>query len=117
MSAGSTRGEINEFSGKVIGCAYGVGKGLGCLFLEKVYENALAHEIRKAGLGVAQQRAIKIRHDRMVGGDYVADKAPPAPGKCRVGFARIFTRRVRRPVAGPGCRRGGCGRLPGTGRR
>jgi GxxExxY protein len=31
------------------------------------------HELRKAGLLVAQQRSIKIRYDGIVVGDYVAD--------------------------------------------
>ena len=73
MNAGPTRGELNELSGKVIGCAFAVGNGLGCGFLEKVYENALVHEVRKAGLSVAQQRPIEVRYDGVVVGDYVAD--------------------------------------------
>jgi hypothetical protein len=32
--------------------------GLGAGFAEKVYENALAHELRKAGLGVLQQQGL-----------------------------------------------------------
>jgi GxxExxY protein len=39
----------------------------------KVYENALAHELRKARLAVEQQKIIKIRYDGIVVGDYVAD--------------------------------------------
>jgi GxxExxY protein len=46
---------------------------LGPGFLEKVYENALAHELRKAGLGVAQQYEITVRYDDIVVGEYVAD--------------------------------------------
>ncbi len=38
----------------IIGCAFSVQNTLGCGFLEKVYENALAHELRKAGYGVEQ---------------------------------------------------------------
>ena len=34
---------------KIIGCAYAVANTLGSGFLEKVYENALAHEMSKAG--------------------------------------------------------------------
>jgi hypothetical protein len=41
---------INEITEKIIGCSYTVGNALGCGFLEKVYENTLAHELRKAGL-------------------------------------------------------------------
>src|SRR5512137_36340 len=42
--------------------------------LEKVYENALAHRLRKAGLQVQQQYAIKVYdEDGTVIGDYFAD--------------------------------------------
>jgi GxxExxY protein len=46
---------------------------LGCGFLEKVYENALAHELRKAGLSVAQQHGITVRCDDIIVGEYTAD--------------------------------------------
>ena len=42
----------NRITGQVIGCAFTVANPLGIGFLEKVYENALAHELRKAGLQV-----------------------------------------------------------------
>jgi len=64
---------LNLISEKIIGCAYKVGNTLGAGFLEKVYENALAHEIRKAGLSVDQQAAIKVVYDGFVVGDYFAD--------------------------------------------
>ncbi len=38
-----------------------------------MYENALAHELRKAGLNVEQQRAVQVHYDGIVVGDYVAD--------------------------------------------
>jgi len=65
--------EINQITEKVIGCAYQVGNGLGSGFLEKVYENALAHEIHKAGLHVAQQHPIRVSYDGVIVGDYYAD--------------------------------------------
>jgi GxxExxY protein len=37
-----------------IGCGFGVMNTLGCGSLEKVYENALAQELRTADLSVAQ---------------------------------------------------------------
>ena len=58
---------------RIIGCAYKVAAKLGCGFFEKVYENALAHELRKAGFNVAQQVPIKVWYDDVVVGDYVAD--------------------------------------------
>ena|SRR3989304_1101134 len=64
---------LNEITEKIIGCAYQVANSLGCGFLEKVYENAVAHELRKAGLTTEQQRSIQVRYDGAVVGDYVAD--------------------------------------------
>jgi len=58
---------------RIIGSAYMVANTLGVGFLEKVYENALAHEMRKSGLSVARQRAVVICYDGIVVGDYVAD--------------------------------------------
>ncbi len=42
--------------------------------LEKVYENALAHRLRKAGISVVQQHPIKVYdEDGTLIGDYFAD--------------------------------------------
>jgi GxxExxY protein len=42
--------------------------------LEKVYENGLAHRLRKAGLMIEQQHPLKVRdEDGTVLGDYYAD--------------------------------------------
>jgi len=46
---------------------------LGAGFLEKVYENALAHELRKAGLTACQQHSVEVRYDGIVVGSYTAD--------------------------------------------
>ncbi|MBZ8178883.1 GxxExxY protein [Oscillatoria salina] len=46
---------------------------MGCGFLEKVYENALAHELRKTGLFVQQQQEIEVLYDGVVVGKYQAD--------------------------------------------
>jgi len=63
---------LNRVSDRIIGCAFQVMNTLGVGFLEKVYENALAHELRKAGLRVAQQQGITVRYDIVVG-EYTAD--------------------------------------------
>ncbi|MCY3024315.1 MAG: GxxExxY protein [Planctomycetota bacterium] len=65
--------EMNVLTERIIKCVYAVSNSLGVGFLEKVYENALAHELRKAGLDVAQQHPIAVRYDGVVVGDYVAD--------------------------------------------
>ena len=64
---------LNEISGKVIGAAMKVSNALGSGFLEKVYENALVHELRKSGLAVKQQYAMAVLYDGSVVGDYAAD--------------------------------------------
>jgi GxxExxY protein len=68
-----SREELNEITRRVIGCAYAVSNGLGAGFLEKVYENALVHELRKAGLQVEQQAPIDVYYDGVIVGEYVAD--------------------------------------------
>jgi hypothetical protein len=37
--------------------------------LKKVYENALAHEMRKCGIGVVQQRGIVVFYDDVIVGE------------------------------------------------
>ena len=64
---------LNQLTELIIGCAYKVSNGLGCGFLEKVYENALAHDLRKAGLSIEQQKPIVVRYDGIVVGDLVVE--------------------------------------------
>ncbi len=65
--------ELNKLSEKIIGCAFRVHNVLGCGFLEKVYENALIHELKKDSLDVDQQKPIQIIYDGIVVGDYIID--------------------------------------------
>lgn len=64
---------LNEITEKIIGCAYDVANGLGCGFLEKVYENAMRIELERAGLRVEQQRPIPVNWRGELVGDYFAD--------------------------------------------
>jgi len=64
---------LDEITDKVIGCAFVVSNILGAGFVEKVYENALAHELWSAGLAVAQQYAIAVRYKDIIVGEYVVD--------------------------------------------
>ena len=68
-----TQDELNNISEIIIGAAYEVSNSLGAGFLEKVYENALSHELRKVKMKVEQQKSIKVYYDSMVVGDYFAD--------------------------------------------
>jgi GxxExxY protein len=64
---------LDEITERIIGSAYVVSNSLGSGFLEKVYENALAHELRKSGFLVEQQKGIVVHYDGIVVGEYVAD--------------------------------------------
>ena len=64
---------LNSLSEQIIGSAYAVGNTLGYGFLEKVYENALAHELVKVGLDVSRQQPIRVYYDGVAVGDYFAD--------------------------------------------
>src|SRR5271154_640640 len=64
---------VNLLSKRIIGCALTVLHALGTGFLEKVYENALLLELRKAGLAVSQQHRMVVRYDGIVVGDYTVD--------------------------------------------
>jgi GxxExxY protein len=57
----------------IIGAFYDVYNQLGCGFLEKVYENALAHELRKRGHGMQQQAPIEVYYDGLQVGSYFSD--------------------------------------------
>ena len=63
----------DELTQRIIGCAFRVANVLGAGFLEKVYENAMALELRKAGLTVEQQKPMPVVYDGTVVGDYYAD--------------------------------------------
>ena len=64
---------MRKLTENVIHCAFTVSNTLGCGFLEKVYENALAHELRKAGFIVQKQHGITVYYDGVAVGEYTAD--------------------------------------------
>jgi GxxExxY protein len=65
--------EINQLTEIVIGKAFVVSNTLGVGYLEKVYENALALELREAGLKIELQKSIPVQYKGKVVGDYIAD--------------------------------------------
>jgi GxxExxY protein len=73
MNADERRWELDKITERIIGCVYKVSNNLGAGFLEKVYESALAIELRKAGLKVGQQHGIQVRYDGEIVGEFAAD--------------------------------------------
>ena len=60
-------------SQQIIGAFYTVYNSLGYGFLEKVYENALAIELRRLGLRVECERPITVFYRGCIVGEYFAD--------------------------------------------
>ena len=100
---------LQPVTGRIIGCAFRVANGLGHGFIEKVYENALAHEMRKSGLGVAQQRGIVVFYDDVIVGEYTADlivedqvivelKVVPALSDVHLAQCRNYLRATGKPL-------------------
>ncbi len=73
MDADREKNDMKQLTERVIQCAFSVSNTLGCGFLEKVYENSLAHELCKAGLQVQQQHGITVYYDGVAVGEYTAD--------------------------------------------
>ena len=64
---------LDALSSRIIGSAFSVSNSLGCGFLEKVYENALAVEFRSTGIAFTQQPAYHARHKGEIVGEYQPD--------------------------------------------
>ena len=69
-----TEQEANKICDKIRQIAYDIHGYLGVGYLEKVYENVLAHRLTKAGMAVQSQVPIQVAdEDGFVIGEYVAD--------------------------------------------
>jgi len=62
-----------EITDRILRAFYNVYNSLGYGFLEKVYENALIHELGKMGLSTIQQKPVKVYYDGVLVGNYFAD--------------------------------------------
>jgi GxxExxY protein len=65
--------ELDKITETIIGSAHTVSNTLGIGFVEKVYENAHVHQMRKDGLKVLQQYPIKVVYDGIMVGEFFAD--------------------------------------------
>ena len=65
--------QYSDLTKKIIGCFYNVYHSLGYGFLEKVYENSFAIELKQNGLFTVQQMPIKVSYKDNPVGDYFAD--------------------------------------------
>jgi GxxExxY protein len=65
--------KYEDVTSGIINAFYHVYNALGYGFLEKVYENALAYELRLRGFAVDAQKPIAVWYDGIMVGDYFAD--------------------------------------------
>jgi len=63
----------HEITEKIIKAFYTVYNSLGYGFLERVYEHAMAIELRKLGLTVLEQSPINVYYEGILVGEYFAD--------------------------------------------
>jgi len=67
------RARLDDMTHRIIGAAQTVNFKLGQGFLEKVYENALAVELRKHALGVVSQPSVTVMYEGVAVGEYIPD--------------------------------------------
>ena len=65
--------EAYDLCGQIIGLAMKVHSTLGSGFLESVYQNALALELRKAGFKVELEKPISVHYEGELVGAFTAD--------------------------------------------
>ncbi len=57
---------INDITGKIISASIKIHNKLGPGFFESVYEEILAHELKKEGLNVQRQLALPVIYDDLI---------------------------------------------------
>lgn len=65
--------DLNAVTEKIIGAVFTVHSRLGAGFVEKVYENALAIEMRRCNLNFETQKPIKVFYRDEVVGEFFPD--------------------------------------------
>ncbi|MBC8182160.1 GxxExxY protein [candidate division KSB1 bacterium] len=58
--------EINELTGKIIGCAIKVHRKLGPGFLESVYQAVLAYELKKANIPYEKEKTLPVPYENII---------------------------------------------------
>ncbi len=62
--------ELDQITERIIGCAYKVSNTLGMGFIERIYANALFHEIKKDGLVIVREYPVKVKYDGIIVGEF-----------------------------------------------
>ena len=70
---------FEDLTGRIIGCAIAVHRELGPGFLESVYEQAMAVELRRAGLHFERQKLLPVHYQGELVGEHRLDLLVEAP--------------------------------------
>lgn len=63
-----------ELTSKILRACFNVHNTLGCGFFEKVYQEALAIELREMGIRIEREKRLPIKyHGQVLDCDYIAD--------------------------------------------
>jgi GxxExxY protein len=73
MNTDHKEGKYRKLTEEIIGAFYQVYNTLGYGFLEKVYENGLIIELKKAGINAVSQSPINVLYEGHIVGEYFAD--------------------------------------------
>ena len=65
--------EHEELTEKIIGCAFKVYNAMGYGYLESVYENCIAIELKKANISFERQQEISVSYEGEDVGNFIAD--------------------------------------------
>lgn len=71
LKAGALK--YDDLTYRIIGAAMAVHSELGPGFIERVYENALCHELEKRGIRYHQQKRFRVMYDGVDVGDMIVD--------------------------------------------
>lgn len=72
-SASKFAEEMDALTEQIIASAFQVSNTLGAGFVEKIYENALVHELRKRKMEVQQQFSVQVKYDGALMGEFFCD--------------------------------------------
>ena len=81
--------QSNERTGCMISCAFTAINTLGAGFLEKVYENSLAYEVRAAGLSAVQQYGAKAHYKTFLVCPWLTNRAAPSACFACIAFLHL----------------------------
>jgi GxxExxY protein len=82
--------EDHALTEKVIGLAMKIHRPLGPGFLESVYLNALAYELRQAGFEIEVGQRIKVRYGNVIADLVVARTLVQCNSEKRYSYARVL---------------------------